>query len=67
MRIRIDQKERKWMQMAPVIVTLIEEQIRSYEGVPIVPILRHNSFINELDKRHLTINSDDNHASKESG
>lgn len=34
----------------PIIVTLVEEEIRSYEGVPIVPILRLNAFINELDK-----------------
>jgi len=34
----------------PVIVTLIEEEIRFYEGVPIVPIQKLNSFINELDK-----------------
>jgi hypothetical protein len=34
----------------PIIVTLVEEEIRSYEGVPIVPILKLNSFINELDK-----------------
>jgi len=47
-----------------MIVTLIEEHISPMKGVPIVLILRHNSFINELDKRHLTINSDDNHASK---
>jgi protease II len=37
----------------PIIVTLIEEEIRSYEGVPIVPILRLNSFINELDNEAL--------------
>jgi hypothetical protein len=37
----------------PIVVTLIEEEIRSYEGVPIVPILRLNSFINELDKEAL--------------
>ena len=36
-----------------MIVTLIEEQIRSYDGVPIVPILRLNSFINELDREAL--------------
>lgn len=36
-----------------MIVTLIEEEIRSYEGVPIVPILRLNSFINELDREAL--------------
>jgi hypothetical protein len=33
----------------PVIVTLIEEEILVYEGVPIVPVLRLNSFISELD------------------
>jgi len=32
-----------------VIVTLIEEEIRVYEGVPIVPVLKLNGFINELD------------------
>ncbi len=31
----------------PIVVTLVEEEIRSYEGVPIVPILKLNSFINE--------------------
>jgi Holliday junction resolvase len=34
----------------PIIVTLIEEEIRFIEGVPIVPILKLNSFINEEDK-----------------
>ena len=33
----------------PLIMTLIEEEIRVYEGVPIVPVTRLNSFINELD------------------
>jgi hypothetical protein len=33
----------------PVIVTLIEEEIRVYEGVPLVPVQKLNSFINELD------------------
>ena len=33
----------------PLVVTLIEEEILVYEGVPIVPILKLNSFINELD------------------
>jgi protease II len=33
----------------PVIVTLIEEEIRVYDGVPIVPVLRLNAFIAELD------------------
>ena len=53
LRIRVDQKERKWMQRAPMIATLIEAEIRSYEGVPIIPILRLNSFINELDEEAL--------------
>lgn len=34
----------------PIIVTLIEEEIQFYEGVPIVPIQKLNSFVNELDK-----------------
>jgi hypothetical protein len=33
----------------PVIVTLIEEEVHVYDGVPIVPVLRLNSFISELD------------------
>ncbi|MDD1750645.1 MAG: restriction endonuclease [Methanothrix sp.] len=33
----------------PVIVTLIEEEILIFEDVPIVPILRLNSFIHEED------------------
>jgi len=33
----------------PVVVTLIEEEITSYEGVPIVPILKLNSFIAEVE------------------
>jgi hypothetical protein len=33
----------------PVIVTLIEEEIHVFEGVPIVPVLKLNSFIAELD------------------
>ena len=31
----------------PLIVTLVEEEIRVYEGVPIVPVLKLNAFINE--------------------
>lgn len=31
-----------------VVVTLIEEEIKSYEGVPMVPILKLNSFIREM-------------------
>lgn len=34
----------------PIIVTLIEEEIRVFEGVPLVPVLKLNAFINELDK-----------------
>ena len=33
----------------PVVVTLIEEEIHMYSGVPIVPILKLNSFVHELD------------------
>jgi protease II len=33
----------------PLLVTLIEEEIRVYEGVPIVGIQKLNGFVNELD------------------
>jgi hypothetical protein len=33
----------------PVMVTLIEEEIHIFEGVPLVPIHRLNAFISELD------------------
>ena len=33
----------------PLLVTLIEEEIRLYEGVPIVPVQKLNSFVNDLD------------------
>jgi Holliday junction resolvase len=33
----------------PLLVTLIEEEIRFYEGVPIVSIQKLNGFVNELD------------------
>jgi len=33
----------------PLLVTLIEEEIRVYEGVPIVSIQKLNGFVNELD------------------
>jgi protease II len=33
--------------LIPIIVTFIEEDIKFYEGMPIIPILRLNSFINE--------------------
>ena len=34
----------------PLLVTLVEEEIQCYQGVPLVPVLRLNSFIHELDK-----------------
>ncbi|RQW79485.1 MAG: hypothetical protein EHM14_08565 [Methanothrix sp.] len=34
----------------PIIVTLIEEEIQFYEGIPVIPILKLNSFLNEIDK-----------------
>jgi hypothetical protein len=34
----------------PLLVTLIEEEIRLYEGVPIVSIQKLNSFVKELDR-----------------
>lgn len=33
----------------PVIVMLIEEEIRIFDGVPLVPVHRLNAFIGELD------------------
>jgi len=42
----------------PMIVTLIEEDLRIYDGVPIVPIQKLNSFLNELD-----LSGDGSHAS----
>jgi hypothetical protein len=33
----------------PVIITLIEEEIRVFDGVPLVPVHRLNAFISELD------------------
>jgi protease II len=33
----------------PFIVTLIEEEIRVYEGVPIVPVMKLDGIIRELD------------------
>lgn len=40
----------------PVIVTLIEEEILVYEGVPLVPVTRLNAFVGELD-RHADVRS----------
>jgi len=34
----------------PVIVILIEEEIRVFEGVPLVPVHLLNAFIGELDR-----------------
>jgi hypothetical protein len=34
----------------PVIVTLIEEEISFCEGIPVVPIYKLNSFINEVER-----------------
>jgi protease II len=34
----------------PLLVTLIEEEIPLYEGVPIVSIQKLNSFVNEFDR-----------------
>jgi hypothetical protein len=42
----------------PIIVTFIEEDIRLYEDMPIVPILRLNSFISEVDRDVITISYD---------
>ena len=33
----------------PLFVTLIEEEIRVYAGVPIVPVQKLNGFVSELD------------------
>ena len=33
----------------PLLVTLIEEEIRVYAGVPIVPVQKLNGFVSELD------------------
>jgi hypothetical protein len=33
----------------PLLVTLIEEEIQVYEGIPIVSIQKLNAFVNELD------------------
>ena len=41
--------------LVPVIVTFIEEDIKFYEGMPIIPILRLNSFISEIDRDAITI------------
>ena len=42
----------------PIIVTLIEEDIKFYEEMPIVPIFKLNSFINEAINRIYMNNND---------
>jgi hypothetical protein len=42
----------------PVIVTFIEEDIKFYEGMPIIPIFRLNSFINEFERDAIMISDD---------
>ena len=34
----------------PVIVTFMEEEILIFEGIPIIPIFKLNSFINEKER-----------------
>jgi len=34
----------------PIMVTLIEEDIKFYEDIPIIPIFKLNSFINEVER-----------------
>ena len=41
--------------LIPIIVTFIEEDIKFYEGMPIIPIFRLNAFINEFDRDAITI------------
>ncbi len=36
--------------VSPILVTFIEEEILIFEGVPIIPIFRLNSFINEKER-----------------
>jgi len=42
-------REITWEDAVPVLVTLIEEEIRVFDGVPLVPVHRLNAFIGELD------------------
>jgi hypothetical protein len=43
-------KEKYNKEIMPLIVTLIEEDIKTYEGVHIVPIEKLNTFINRFDE-----------------
>jgi Holliday junction resolvase len=38
----------------PIIVTFIEEEISFFEGIPVIPIMKLNSFINEEEIGALT-------------
>lgn len=42
----------------PIIVTFVEEDIKFYEDMPIVPVLRLNSFISEIERDEITIGDD---------
>ena len=44
--------------LIPIIVTFIEEDIKFYEDMPIIPIFRLNSYINEFDRDAITIIND---------
>lgn len=44
--------------LIPIIVTFVEEDIKFYEDMPIVPILRLNSFINEIEIDAIAISND---------
>lgn len=43
--------------LIPIIVTFIEEDIKFYEDMPIIPIFRLNSFINEVDRDAITVSN----------
>ncbi len=43
----------------PLIITLIEEEIHFYEEVPIIPILKLNSFIIETDRGEISAFQED--------
>jgi len=43
----------------PLIITLIEEEIHFYEGVPIIPISKLNSFIIEADRGEISAFQED--------
>ena len=41
--------------LIPIIVTFIEEDIKFHEDMPIIPIFRLNSYINEFDRDAITV------------